>query len=193
LQHGAPGDERALQPSVSHFLYLRHFACLTCFSVLLGLTAHLPLAANVPLSFALYGGLHAAALSFAQRARQPPWQMALFIGAAAALSMLTLRTGLIALQLLGSNLPGNSRLNAALGFAAMMGALAYGILIRELKMHPMPARALALISLGCAAAAYVGFFTLTQGHALGRWWLAVLWWYAFSTGLWYFDRRPPTG
>jgi hypothetical protein len=177
---------------VKHFYYLRHFACLSCFSVFAGLTAHLPLASNVPLSFAMYGGLHALALVVALRAPQPPWRMALFIGVAAALSVLTLRAGLIGLQLLGS-LPGNSRLYAALGFAAMLGALAYGILIRQLKMHPMPAGALVLIPLGCVAAAYAGFFTLAQGHALGRWWLAVLWWYAFSAGLWYFDRRPSTG
>jgi hypothetical protein len=176
---------------VSHFHYLRHFVCLTCFSVLAGLTAHLPLASNVPLSLALYGGLHASALVVALRAPQPPWRMALFIGVAAAISVLTLRAGLLALQLFGS-LPGNFRLYAALGFAAMLGALAYGILIRQLRMYPLSASALALISSACVAAAYVGFFTLAQGHALGRWWLAVLWWYAFSAGLWYFDRRPST-
>jgi hypothetical protein len=118
--------------------------------------------------------------------------MALFVGVAAVISVLTLQAGLLALQLLGS-LSGNFRLYAALGFAAMLGALAYGILIRQLKMYPLPASALALISLGCVAAAYVGFFTLAHGHALGRWWLAVLWWYAFSAGLWYFDRRASTG
>jgi len=177
---------------VSHFLYLRHFVCLTCFSVLVGLTAHLPLADNVPLSFALYGGLHAVALSLALRARQPLWRRVLFVGVAAAISVLTLRSGLIALQLLG-NLTGNSRLYAALGFASMMGALAYGILIRQLIVYPLPASALVVISVGCVAAAYVGFFALAHGHALGRWWLAVLWWYAFSAGLWYFDRRPSTG
>jgi hypothetical protein len=118
--------------------------------------------------------------------------MALFVGVAAAISMLTLRVGLIALQLLGS-LPGNFRLYAALGFAAMTAALAYGILIRQLMMYPFPAGALALISLGCVAAAYVGFFMLAHGLAPGRWCLAVLWWYAFSAGLWCFDRRPSTG
>jgi hypothetical protein len=118
--------------------------------------------------------------------------MALFVAVAAVISMLTLRAGLIALQLL-VGLPGNFRLYAALGFAAMLGALAYGLWIRQLKMYPLPVSALALISLGCVAAAYVGFFTLAHAHALGRWWLAVLWWYAFSAGLWYFDRRPPTG
>lgn len=177
---------------MSHFLYLRHFVCLTCFSALAGLAAPLPVAANVSLSFALYGGLHALALVIALRARQPPWRMALFVGVAAVISVLTLQAGLLALQLLGS-LSGNFRLYAALGFAAMLGALAYGILIRQLKMYPLPASALALISLGCVAAAYVGFFTLAHGHALGRWWLAVLWWYAFSAGLWYFDRRASTG
>jgi hypothetical protein len=159
---------------------------------LAGLAAPLPLAANVSLSFALYGGFHALALVIALRARQPLWRTALFVGVAAAISVLTLQAGLHVLQLLGG-LPGNFRLYAALGCAAMLGALAYGILIRQLKMYPLRASALALISLGCVAAAYVGFFTLARGHTLGRWWLAVLWWYAFSAGLWYFDRRPSTG
>ena len=172
---------------MTHFLYLRHFVCLTCFSALVGLTAHLPLADDAPLSFALYGGLHAAALAMAVRAPQPLWRMAIFVGVAAALSVVTLKAGLIALQLLGNHL-GNFRLYVALGFAAMIGALAYGISIRQFKMQPLPPNALVLISLGCTAAVYLGFFTLAHCHALGRWWLAILWWFAFSAGLWFFGR-----
>ena len=132
------------------------------------------------------------ALVLALRVKQPLWRMVVFIAIAAALSVATLQAGLIALQLFGG-LPGNSRPYAALGFAAMMGGLAYGISVRQFKMHPLPASALARISLGCVAAAYVALFTLAHCHALGRWWLAALWWYAFSAGLWYFDRRPSTG
>jgi hypothetical protein len=32
-------------------------------------------------------------------------------------------------------------------------------------------------------------FTGTYFHVLGPWWLAVLWWHAFSGALWYCDRR----
>ena len=173
---------------MSHFLHLRHFACLTCFSLLAGLTSSLPLASSAPLSFALYGGLHALALVVTLRAPQPLWRMVLFIGVAAALCVVTLQVALTVLPLFGG-LPGDSRAYAALGLAAMTGALAYGISIRQLKMRPLPANALLLISLGCVAAAYAGFFTLAHSHVLGRWLIAVLWWYAFSAGLWYFDRR----
>jgi hypothetical protein len=38
-------------------------------------------------------------------------------------------------------------------------------------------------------AALAGLWTATHAHYLGSWWLAVPWWFTFSSGLWYFDRR----
>jgi hypothetical protein len=49
---------------------------------------------------------------------------------------------------------------------------------------------LALISVGCLMATLAAAFTAARIQGLGLWWLAVLWWIAFSAGLWYFDTRP---
>ena len=76
-----------------------------------------------------------------------------------------------------------------MGFAALMGAVSYGVLIRIFRMYELNAGSIALIAVGCMLATYVAAFTLAHSHFLGRWWLAVLWWYAFSGGLWYRDRR----
>ena len=173
---------------MTHILYWRHFAWLTVFSVLVALTNRWLLASDISLSFAIYGALHALALVLALRARQSLRRMTLFIGVAAALSVMALHAGLAALKLFGV-LPGSSGLYAALGLAAMIGALAYGISIRRFKIYELRAGELALICVGCAAGAYAAFLTLARFHVLGRWWLAVLWWYAFSIGLWYCDFR----
>jgi MFS-type transporter involved in bile tolerance (Atg22 family) len=76
-----------------------------------------------------------------------------------------------------------------LGLSAVIGALAYGILIRLFGFVELTIGSLALIAAACMLAAFVAFFTLAHSHSLGRWWLAVLWWFAFSGGLWFCDRR----
>jgi hypothetical protein len=118
----------------------------------------------------------------------PPWRLALFVAIAAALSVGSLHAGLVTLRMVGG-LHGNAAPYAALGCMVTVGALAYGLLIRQFKFYDLSASALAMLAGGCLAAAYVALFTLAHIHALGRWWLAVLWWYAFSAGLWYCDRR----
>jgi hypothetical protein len=36
----------------------------------------------------------------------------------------------------------------------------------------------------------IGFFARTHFQFLGDWWLAAVWWSAFSGGLWYLDTQP---
>jgi len=33
----------------------------------------------------------------------------------------------------------------------------------------------------------LGFFAKTHADFLGGWWLAAVWWFAFSGALWFFD------
>jgi hypothetical protein len=88
-------------------------------------------------------------------------------------------------------LPGNAGLYAALGFAAVTGALIYGVSIyRLLGISVMTPGSFAAISLGCMLATFIALLTGSHFHFLGPWWLAVLWWHAFSGGLWFFDRPP---
>jgi hypothetical protein len=173
---------------MDHLLYPRHFLLLACFSVLSGVMARLRISMDLFASFAMYGALHATALVLALRARQPLWRCGLFIALAAGLSVMTLRVGLFTAQRSGA-IPANIALYAVFGFSAMAGAVAYAILIRLIGIFELTLRELALISCGCAVAADVAYVILAQIPSLGRWWLAVLWWFAFSSGLWYCDQR----
>jgi hypothetical protein len=108
---------------------------------------------------------------------------------AAALSAITLHVGIFAAQSLGT-LRAGVALYAVLGFSAAAGAAAYGILIRLSGMYTrLTGRALVTASIGCLLAAPAALVSMTHLPLLGRWWLALLWWYAFSAALWYCDRR----
>ena len=150
--------------------------------------SRLHLLSNLDASFALYGALHAAALVLSLGTRRMPWRHCLFIVLAAALCVMTLHLGTWIMHRLG-RLPGNVGLYTALGVGAWVGAVTYGISIRLWGIRRLELRSLAVIGLGCALATYAAFLTLAHFHFLGRWWLAVLWWFAFSGGLWYHDQR----
>jgi hypothetical protein len=172
--------------SSARFLYTRHFLLLAGFSVVVVALTRLRLLTDLSVCSAVYGALHASAVVLALRSGQPLWRLCLFIVLAAVFSVLTLRIGLFAGHLTGG-LPGNTSLYAVLGFSAAIGALAYGILIRLFGYFALTIAGLALIAAGCMLAACLALFSLQQAHFLGRWWLAVLWWYAFSGGLWLCD------
>jgi len=178
--------------SLGRFRYPLHFLLLACFGVLLIAMTWLHFATDLSVSFALYGALHASALIIALRAHHPFWRNCIFIGAAAGLSAMTLHVGIAAAHWLGTS-GGNAALYAALGLSALTGAATYGVLIRLCGVFELSARALAVMCANCMLAAYAAFFTLAHFHFLGRWWLAVLWWYAFSGGLWYFDTQRLSG
>ena len=175
-------------PSLDHFRYPLHFSLLACFGLLLIAMTQLHVGTDLALSFALYGALHAAALVIALRAHHPIWRKCLFIAAAAALSAMTFHFGIVAGQLLGTG-RGSAALYAVLGFCGAMGAAAYAVLIHLCGIYELTSRSLAVLCVNCMLAACAAFFTLTRFHSLGQWWLAMLWWYAFSGGLWFFDKR----
>jgi hypothetical protein len=137
--------------------------------------------------------MHASALAFALRVRQPLWGKCLFIVAAAGVSLAALRVGMGEMQLSETlapgTLPGYAVLYSAAGVTAVTGAVAYGILIRLFGMYVLTMGSLVMVALGCLLTTCVALFILIHAQALGRWWLAVLWWYAFSGGLWYYDHR----
>jgi hypothetical protein len=176
---------------MGHFHYARQFLLLGGFGVLLAIATRLHLLTDLIVCFAVYGALHAGSLVLTLQARQPAWRSCLFVLGAAALSVMTLRIGMFGGRLSGT-LSANIAIYAVLGISAVTGAAAYGILIRLFGIYMLTPRWLAVIALVCLLATYVAFFALTHSHSLGRWWLAVWWWYAFSGGLWYCDRRQNT-
>jgi hypothetical protein len=173
---------------VGHFLYPRHFLLLICLSVLLAVTSRPHASSDLNAFFALYGALHASALALTLRARQPIGQKCLFVVIAAGLSVITFHVGMAGRHL-SEALPGNAGLYTALGFSAVTGAVIYGILVRLFWISAMTKGSLAVISLSCLLAAYAALFTGSRFHVFGPWWLAVLWWHAFSGALWYCDQR----
>ena len=176
-----PVDSKAL-------FYPRHFLLLACFGLLIGVMSQLQLTGNLSVAFALYGALHAVALVLAVRRRQEIWSKCLFIGFAAALCVMTFHFGSVAREQ-SAALPGKVGLYSPLGLSAFIGAASYGTLIRLSGICALTIGELAAIAAGCVLAAYVSLFTASHFHFLGPWWFAVLWWFAFSGGLWYFDRR----
>jgi hypothetical protein len=173
---------------VGHFLYPRHFLLLACFSILSAVMTRVPLSTDLSVAFALYGALHASALVLTLRAPSSIARNCLFVLAAAGLCVIAFRAGIVGRQLFGT-LPGNLGLYAALGFATLTGALTYGILIRLCGIFPMTLGSLGAISLGSMSATFLALFTAGPLHFPAPWWLAVLWWHAYSGGLWFFDQR----
>ena len=189
---GDPDRESSnLRPAFVHFHYPRHFLLLTGFSVLVGLLSRLH-AASVFVSFLIYGALHATALILALRTRMTIRRKCSFIVLAAILSVVAVHVGIVGRQLSGAP-PASAAFYSLLGLSAAIGAASYATLIRLAGLYALTAWELTVISVGCVFAALVGALTASHVHFLGPWWLAVLWWYTFSGGLWYFDHSRKCG
>lgn len=173
---------------MSRLFYPRHFLLLACFSILLAVMTRLSLTDNLAVSFVLYGALHASALVLSLRAPQPIGRSCLFVVVAAGLCVITLRVGMVGRHLFGA-LPGNLGPYTALGVASATGALTYGMLIRLYGIFPMTRVSLSAISLGCVLATFLALFSAGPLHFPAPWWLTVLWWHAYSGGLWYVDQQ----
>ena len=150
---------------------------------------------DMSISLAMYGALHAVALTVAVKSAHPIGQKCLFVAIAAALSVLSLRVGILGREISETFhvFVGGYSL---LALCAATGAVTYGVLIRIFGMRGLSSRAIAAISVGCAVATLLAALTVSKFRALGVWWPAVLWWHAFSAGLWYADYRassPNTG
>jgi len=142
-------------------------------------------------SFAINGGLHAASLALALRSPCSSVRKFVFVALAAALSVFTMYIGIIGLVLFAA-LPGNQRLYCVLGLCSLSGAITYGSLIRIFWIRTFFSRRILALALLCLLATFLGFFARTFSAALGGWWLAAVWWFAFSGGLWVFDAYPDT-
>ena len=172
---------------MGHLHYKRHFLALAVAAVALFLLILWdPFSAPLLPIFAVGGALHAAALIFALRAPQDGWRKCYFVALAAALSVATLYIGILGLQLFAL-LSANERLYLVLAVCAAAGAIIYGSLIRLFWLRDLSSRSLLAISMACVLAVALAFFTRRYFPSLEGWWLIVLWWCAFSGGLWYAD------
>jgi hypothetical protein len=168
--------------------YSRHFLILAACAGLMAWISQSSIAPSLLLAFALYGALHAAALVLALKPRRLVWRHGLFIAAAAGLSVVTLAIGMWSRHV-AAMLPATMGRYLLLAFLAATGALTYGLAIRLFGILAVTARTIGKIAVGCMVAAVVALWSVTVAGALGPWWIAVFWWYAFSAGLWCFHGR----
>jgi len=140
-------------------------------------------------SFAINGALHALSLTLALRSPQGNLRKWSFIAFAAALSIFTMYVGIVGLVLLAV-VPGNERLYLVLDLCSLSGAITYGSLIRMFWIRKFSPRRILALSFLCVLATSLAFFARAYSGALGGWWLAAAWWFAFSGGLWFFDTHP---
>jgi hypothetical protein len=175
---------------MGHFHYGRHFSLLAVAALILLLLSRWAVFSEPFLpTFAINGALHASALVLALRAPDALWRKCAFIAIASGFSVLALYIGILALELFAV-LPSNERLYLALGLCAASGAITYGSLVRIFWIRKFSSRAILAIAASCVAAVLIGFFARTHFQFLGDWWLAAVWWSAFSGGLWYLDTQP---
>jgi hypothetical protein len=175
---------------VGHFNYARHFGVLGAATVALLLLQYWNLLSDSLLaSFAINGALHALSLSLALRSPQSILRKLAFIAIAAALSVFTMYVGIIGLVLFAV-VPGNERLYLVLGLCSLTGAITYGSLIRMFWIRKFSPRCILAMAFLCLLATSLAFFVRAYSEALGGWWLAAVWWFAFSCGLWFFDTHP---
>jgi hypothetical protein len=174
---------------MGRFYYPRHFSVLAAATVILFLLGHWSLLDDsLIVTFAINGALHASALVLALRAPYKVLRKFAFIAIAVILSILTLYVGIIGLVLFAV-LPGNERLYVVLGVCSLSGAITYGTLVRMFWMRNFSSRLILAMSILCVLATSLAFFARTYADFLGGWWLAAVWWFAFSGGLWYLDTR----
>jgi hypothetical protein len=173
---------------VGHFRYARHFALIAGFGILLAAISRLDLSNNLFVSFATYGALHAAALVLTLRSGQPIGRKCLFIAVAAILSVITFRLGILGWQLSRTHSV-NAGLYMLLGFSAAVGAAAYAMSIRLFGFYALTLGSITGISVGCLLAQLASLWTASRWQVSGSWYFALVWWFAFSGGLWYCDRR----
>jgi hypothetical protein len=174
-------------PSMGSFHYARHFGLLAAATVIVFLLGHWSLLSeSLFILFAINGVLHAASLVLTLRTPQSLARKSLFIAIAIALSVLTLYIGIICLVLFAV-LPGNERLYIVLGVCSLSGAITYGSLIRIFWVRSFSSRVVLVMSVLCMLATSLAFFARTYSDYFGGWWLAAVWWFALSGGLWFFD------
>jgi hypothetical protein len=168
--------------------YGRHLVLLACAAAMLIVANPLPRWSGLFLSFALYGALHASTLVLALRSPQSMAQSAMFIGIAAGLSAFAALLGFYGARFVGV-FPGMMGAALLLALASSLGAASYGLTLRLFWMPDFSRRAIATTALGCALVTSVILITGIYSQTIGKLWFVLLWWFAFSGGLWYHHGR----
>ena len=176
---------------VAHLNFRRHFVLLACALAVIVILAQLDIfgAAALLANAAIYGALHATALSGALELPATLARKSLFILLAAALDVVALYIGIFGLALFSTvPLAFNVRAYLAIGVCSMAGAICYGLLIRFFWLPELTPRPIVRIAAGCLLATLLALLLENLSGLISLWALAAVWWCAFSIGLWVFRR-----
>ncbi len=171
--------------------FRRHFGLLGCALAVIVILAQLNFfgVSSLLPNAAIYGALHAIALTGALDMAAPLARKCIFILLAAALDVAALYVGIASLSLLGSAPIGiGARAYLAFGICSMIGAICYGLLIRRFWLPDLTSRPVVQIAMGCLVAGILALLLEQASGWTALWALAAVWWCAFSGGLWVFRR-----
>jgi hypothetical protein len=175
--------------SKTTFDYRRHFMSLAGAIIVLAGVSRTPFYENLVFACAVNGALHAGALIASLRVSATVHRKLLFAAIASGLSIMSMYVGIVALVAL-SILPDSERLPAVVAIGAMTGAITYGSLIRIFWIRGIRPRAILGLATLCAMAALAGYLLKLKFDWPGMWWLAAIWWLAFSISLKFLDVPP---
>jgi hypothetical protein len=172
---------------LGHFRYSRHFLVLSFFAAVLAAPVARP-RLGIALTFGMYGALHSLALMVSSRARLEPTAKFLFVVCAAVLSASS-----AAMTLYGARFlewaPSTASPALLLAMSSGIGALTYAWLIRRFWIAELQYGAIAAIGVVCVAASLLVLATEALPRTSNGLWIAVPWWFAFSAGLRFCDRK----
>ena len=179
---------------VAHLNFRRHFVLLACALAVVVILAQFDIFGESSLlpDAAIYGALHALALSGALYSSATLARKSLFILLAAALDVAVLYIGILGAALLSTVPVGlNVRAYLAVGLCSMAGAICYGLLIRRFWLPELSPRPIVRIALGCLIATLLALLLENLSGLISLSALAAVWWCVFSSGLWVFGRTHP--
>jgi hypothetical protein len=179
---------------VAHLNFRRHFVLLACALAVVVILAQFDIFGESSLlpDAAIYGALHALALSGALYSSATLARKSLFILLAAALDVAVLYIGILGAALLSTVPVGlNVRAYLAVGLCSMAGAICYGLLIRRFWLPELSPRPIVRIALGCLIATLLALLLENLSGLINLSALAAVWWCVFSSGLWVFGRTHP--
>jgi hypothetical protein len=159
--------------------YRRHFIYLGAAIVVLACVSRLAIYEDPLFASTTHGVLYAGTLIGSLTAPATTARKLVFVAIAAALSILSLYVGIIALVGL-SVLPDGQRLPAVIALAAATGAITYGSLIRKFWIRGVRPRRILALAVICALAMLGAYLAKLKFELPGMWWLAAIWWLAFS-------------
>jgi hypothetical protein len=170
-------------PDAEPRLHCRRHAALLAAAILgIALPRFLSTHTPIALAFACYGALHGASVVIGLRPRPARLRALGFVAAAALLSGVLARLGLLAAPLLVRNGVDKAAL-LVVAASAGAGALGYATLLRWLLRYRLAPGPVVMIALVCACAASAALVPLRRYPVGGAAWLAMFWWVSFSAGL----------